>query len=123
MDDGKPPNTNVVRLRRNGDLSDEERQRLASTISAPGRAGRGRVPEPRGPRGGQASARPCGRPHTVNASGGPPLPSLARLRWDQAQSRRGNLRNSRGRCREITTRPLDVGGTSVHLAPEDVAPP
>jgi hypothetical protein len=34
MDDGKPPDTNVVRLRRNGDLSDEERQRLASTIFA-----------------------------------------------------------------------------------------
>jgi hypothetical protein len=34
MDDRKPPDTNVVRLRRNGDLSDEERQRLASTIFA-----------------------------------------------------------------------------------------
>jgi hypothetical protein len=34
MDDRKPPDINVVRLRRNGDLSDEERQRLASTIFA-----------------------------------------------------------------------------------------
>jgi len=34
MDNGKPPDTNVVRLRRNGDPSDEERQRLASTIFA-----------------------------------------------------------------------------------------
>jgi len=35
MDDRKPPDTNVVRLRRSGDPSDEERQRLASTIFAP----------------------------------------------------------------------------------------
>jgi len=35
MDDRKPPDTNVVRLRRNGDPSDEERQRLARTIFAP----------------------------------------------------------------------------------------
>jgi hypothetical protein len=34
MDNGKPPDTNVVRMRRNGDPSDEERQRLASTIFA-----------------------------------------------------------------------------------------
>jgi hypothetical protein len=34
MDNRKPPDTNVVRLRRNGDPSDEERQRLASTIFA-----------------------------------------------------------------------------------------
>jgi hypothetical protein len=34
MDDRKPPDTNVVRLRRNGDPSDEDRQRLASTIFA-----------------------------------------------------------------------------------------
>ena len=34
MDDRKPPDTNVVRLRRNGDPSDEERQRLASKIFA-----------------------------------------------------------------------------------------
>jgi hypothetical protein len=34
MDNGKPPDTNVVRLRRDGDPSDEERQRLASTIFA-----------------------------------------------------------------------------------------
>jgi hypothetical protein len=34
MDDRKPPDTNVVRLRRNGDPSEEERQRLASTIFA-----------------------------------------------------------------------------------------
>ena len=34
MDNGKTPDTNVVRLRRNGDPSDEERQRLASTIFA-----------------------------------------------------------------------------------------
>ena len=34
MDDRKPPDTNVVRLRRNGNPSDEERQRLASTIFA-----------------------------------------------------------------------------------------
>src|SRR2546423_908464 len=34
MDDRKPPDTNVVRLRRNGDPSDDERQRLASTIFA-----------------------------------------------------------------------------------------
>ena len=50
MDDRKPPDTNVVRLRRNGDLSDEERQRLASTIfadqtkSAPSRAGTSSLP-------------------------------------------------------------------------------
>jgi|GEM_PF-6052901 hypothetical protein len=34
MDNRKPPDTNVVQLRRNGDPSDEERQRLASTIFA-----------------------------------------------------------------------------------------
>jgi hypothetical protein len=34
MDHGKPPDTNVVRLRRNGDPSDEERERLAGTIFA-----------------------------------------------------------------------------------------
>jgi hypothetical protein len=34
MDNRKPPDTNVVQLRRTGDPSDEERQRLASTIFA-----------------------------------------------------------------------------------------
>jgi hypothetical protein len=34
MDSRQPPDTNVVRLRRNGDLSDEELRRLASTIFA-----------------------------------------------------------------------------------------
>jgi len=34
MDNRKPTDTNVVRLRRNGDPSDEERQRLASTVFA-----------------------------------------------------------------------------------------
>ena len=34
MDNRKPPDTNVVQLRRDGDPSDEERQRLASTIFA-----------------------------------------------------------------------------------------
>lgn len=34
MDNRKLPDTNVVRLRRNGDPSNEERQRLASTIFA-----------------------------------------------------------------------------------------
>jgi hypothetical protein len=34
MDSGEPPETNVVRLRRDGDLTDEERRRLASTIFA-----------------------------------------------------------------------------------------
>jgi hypothetical protein len=34
MDNRKRPNSKVVRLRRNGDPSDEERQRLASTIFA-----------------------------------------------------------------------------------------
>jgi hypothetical protein len=34
MDSREPPDTNVVRLRREGDLTDEERKRLASTIFA-----------------------------------------------------------------------------------------
>lgn len=34
MDSGQPPDTNVVRLRRDGDLTAEERRRLASTIFA-----------------------------------------------------------------------------------------
>lgn len=32
--DSREPDNNVVRLRRNGDLTDEERQRLARTIFA-----------------------------------------------------------------------------------------
>jgi hypothetical protein len=34
MDSRQPPDTNVVRLRRNGEVSDEERTRLANTIFA-----------------------------------------------------------------------------------------
>jgi len=34
MDDRKPPESNVVRLRRDGEPDEEERQRLARTIFA-----------------------------------------------------------------------------------------
>jgi len=60
MDNRKPPDTNVVQLRRNGDPSDEERQRLASTIFAEqdeiGTFSRGNLVPP------AATTRACQRP-------------------------------------------------------------
>ncbi len=66
MDDRKPPDPNVVRLRRDGDFSDEERQRLASTIFADqdevGTFSRGNLIPPAPPAPPASNEPPAGGP-------------------------------------------------------------
>ena len=114
MDDRKPPDTNVVRLRRNGDPSDEERQRLASTIFAEqdevGTFSRGNLVPP-APATPPASNEPAG--------GGPVL----RAASDPTVERQAQSRSGRPATRDATAAYFErLGSQTPAEMSESVAP-
>ena len=99
MDNRKPPDTNVVQLRRDGDPSDEERQRLASTIFAEqdeiGTFSRGNLVPP-------APTTPAA-PKPPSCRGGPVLRAAAGTVDEREDQRRSGRRRGRRDSRVLRT--------------------